>query len=164
MKVEVYKGDITQLDFQAIVNPANSSLVMGGGLAGIIKKKGGEEIEEEAKEQAPLDVGSAIVTTSGKLPCEFVIHAPTMVRPAQKVSPENARLAMKGILKCAEENGIKEIAVPGLGTGVGGVSAKDAASVMVDELKNFESDVVEKVLLVGYSDELYTAFKEELER
>lgn len=164
MKVEVFKGDITQLEVEAIVNPANSRLVMGGGLAGIIKEKGGAIIEEEGQEKAPVDVGKAVKTTAGDLPSKYVIHAPTMESPAQNVPPKNAGLAMRGILECANENEIKEVAVPGLGTGVGGVSAEDAAREMVGALKEFSGEKVEKVILVGYGDELYEAFKAEKER
>ncbi len=163
MKVEVFKGDITQLDVEAIVNPANSRLKMGGGLAGIIKNKGGAEIEKKAQKQAPVDVGKAIKTTAGDLPSKYVIHAPTMKSPAQTVSAENAGKAMRGILECAEENGIEEVAVPGLGTGVGGVSAEDAAGEMVDAVEEFEASNVEKVILVGYGDELYEAFESRID-
>ncbi len=164
MKVEVIQEDITQLDVEAIVNPANSGLVMGGGLAGIIKDKGGSVIEKEAQRHAPVDVGKAAMTTGGDLPAKHVIHAPTMESPAKNVPPENAGKAMRGILECADENGIREVAVPGLGTGVGGVSAEDAAREMVDELKEFDGENPEKVILVGYGDELYEAFKEERDR
>lgn len=164
MKVEVVQEDITQLEVEAIVNPANSGLVMGGGLAGIIKDKGGAEIEEEAQKHAPVDVGKAVITTGGDLPAKYVIHAPTMESPTKNVPAKNAGKAMRGILECAEENGVNEVAVPGLGTGVGGVSAEDAAEAMVQEIKDFESVKIEKILLLGYGDELYEAFKEAKER
>lgn len=164
MKIEVLEGDITGLEIQAIVNPANSKLIMGGGLAGIIKKEGGQEIQDEARGKAPVKVGEAIITNAGKLPSEYVIHAPTMEKPSQKISIENVRQAIQGILNCAEKNGIEEIAIPGLGTGVGGVSYEGAASAMVEELKNFESEKIKKVVLVGYGEELYQAFKEEKEK
>lgn len=164
MKVEVVQEDITQLEVEAIVNPANSGLIMGGGLAGIIKDKGGAEIEREAQRYAPVDVGKAVITAAGDLPSKHVIHAPTMENPAENIPPENAGKAMRGILECAEENGVREVAVPGLGTGVGGVSAEDAAREMVDALKEFEGENPERVILVGYGDELYKAFKSEKER
>lgn len=160
MKVEVVREDITQLDVEAIVNPANSGLVMGGGLAGIIKDKGGTEIEEEAQEHAPVDVGEAVITMGGDLPAKHVIHAPTMESPAKNVPTGNVGRAMRGILECAEGNGVKEVAVPGLGTGVGGVSAGDAAEAMLQEIKDFKSDKIEKIILVGYGEELFGAFKE----
>lgn len=160
MKIEVVRGDITKMEVEAIVNPANSHITMGGGLAGVIRRKGGEEIREEAQKFTPVEVGRAVLTKAGKLPCRFVIHAPTMERPAQKTTKEKVRLATKGILECAEKNGINEVAVPGLGTGVGGVPPKDAAKVMVEKIKNFPAKNVKKIILVGYSEELYHAFKE----
>lgn len=139
MRIEVLDSDITGLEVQAIVNPANSKLIMGGGLAGIIKEKGGKEIENEARKKAPVKVGDAVITTAGELPSEYVIHAPTMEKPSQKISIENVRQAIRGVLNCAEKNEIEEIAVPGLGTGVGGITYENAAAVMIEGIKNFES-------------------------
>ncbi len=165
VKIRVVRGDITKLEVEAIVNPANSMLVMGGGVAGAIKRAGGKEIEDEAVKRAPVPVGKAIATTAGKLKAKYVIHAPTMKRPAMRIGPENARKAMRGALECARELNVKSIAFPGLGTGVGGVSAQEAAEVMVDELKKHidEGTSLEEVLLVGFGEELANAFKEVVE-
>lgn len=159
MEIEIVKGDITKLKVEAIANPANSNMTMGGGLSGVILKAGGEEIEKEAQKLAPVKVGEAIVTGAGRLPAKYVIHAPTMEKPSMKVGKENVNLAMRAILKCADENGISEIAAPGLATGVGGVSYLDAAEAMVDEIKKFKGKDPQKVILVAYNDELYEAFK-----
>ena len=107
------------MKIEAIVNPANSYILMGGGLAGVIRRKGGPEIVEEAKKFVPVEVGKAVITGPGRLPCKFIIHAPTMREPAERIGAENVKKAMDAVLKCAEENGIEEVAVPGLGTGVG---------------------------------------------
>ena len=165
VKIRVLRGDITKLEVEAIVNPANSMLVMGGGVAGAIKRAGGKEIEDEAVKHAPVPVGKAIATTAGKLKAKYVIHAPTMERPAMQIGPENARKAMRGALECARQLKIKSIAFPGLGTGVGGVSAEEAAKVMVDELKRHidEGTSLEEVLLVGFGEELATAFAKTVE-
>ena len=122
----------------------------------------GNEIEEEAKKFAPCDVGKAIVTSAGKLKAKKVIHAPTMKNPAEKITVENVKLATRGILSCAEENGIKEIAIPGLGTGVGGVSEKDAAKAIVEVVREYETKVIEKIVLIGFTDSLYQAFLDEI--
>lgn len=159
MKIEVLKGDITKLKVEAIANPANSRMTMGGGLSGIIRKVGGEEIRKEAQKFAPVSVGNAIVTGAGRLPCKFVIHAPTMERPAEKITSENTRLAMKAILECAEQQNIREIAVPGLGTGVGGVPYEEAAKVMVKTIKNSQTKMIQKIILVAYDECLYETFK-----
>ncbi|MBW3022866.1 macro domain-containing protein [Candidatus Woesearchaeota archaeon] len=162
MEIKIMHGDITELDVEAIVNPANSYLIMGGGLAGIIKRKGGVQIEEEARKFAPCPVGKAVVTKAGRLKCNKIIHAPTMQRPAEKITEENVRLATKAILECAEKYAIKEVAIPGLGTGVGGVDEKEAAKAMIETIKNCITEVIRRIILVGYTEELYKAFLDNL--
>lgn len=103
MEIKVVKGDITKLEVEAIVNPANSNITMGGGLAGIIRRVGGEKIKKEAQKYIPVKVGDAVVTGAGRLPTKFVIHAPTMERPAMRVGKGNVQLAMRAILECAEK-------------------------------------------------------------
>ncbi|GAH84142.1 unnamed protein product, partial [marine sediment metagenome] len=122
MSIIVKLGDLTQINCDAIVNPANSFGYMGGGVAGAIKRVGGAEIEKEVVNKAPIVVGKAVSTSAGRLPCKYVIHAPTMKRPAMRIGVENARLATQAALRLAKEMGLSSIAIPGMGTGVGGVS------------------------------------------
>lgn len=152
----VKKGDITEEECDAIVNPANSLGYMGGGVALAIKLKGGKEIEEEAVRKAPIPLGKAIATKAGKLKCKFVIHSPTMQKPAEKIPLENVRLATIAALELARKLKIKSIAFPGMGTGVGGIKAEDAARVMIEECKKFE-DL--EIKLVAFDEKLYQAFK-----
>lgn len=95
MQIEVIKGSILEVDADVIVNPANSLGLMGGGVAGVIKRFGGEEIEKEAVQKAPIPVGSAVLTTAGKLKFKGVIHAPTMEKPAMESSEEKVRKAVR---------------------------------------------------------------------
>ncbi|WP_456483355.1 macro domain-containing protein [Methanopyrus kandleri] len=166
IKVVVLRGDITELNADAIVNPANSRGVMGGGVAAAIKAKGGEEIEREAMEKAPIPVGEAVETTAGDLDAEYVIHAPTMERPAQRIGVENVRKATEAALRKAEELGVESVAFPGMGTGVGGVPYEDAAETMVEVIEKLapELESVRTVYLVGYEEELAEAFRRALER
>jgi len=157
MSIVVEKGDITRVSCDAIVNPANSFGYMGGGVAGAIKRVGGVEIEKEAVSKAPIDVGRAVATTAGSLPCKYVIHAPTMKRPAMGIGVENVRLATHAALKLAGELGFRCIAIPGMGTGVGGVPPREAAKAMVEIAKNFE-DKFEKIILVDRNDEMVDSF------
>lgn len=161
MPVFVEKGDITKIVCDAIVNPANSLGYMGGGVAGAIKRTGGGEIEEEAVSKAPIPVGSAIATTAGRLRCKYVIHAPTMEYPAMRINVENVKLATKAALETAFKLGVKTIAIPGMGTGVGGVSADEAAKVMINISKEY-SDKFEKIIFIGFNDELVKAFEKYL--
>ena len=162
VRIRVLRGDITKwasdIRPSAIVNPANSLMLMGGGVAGAIKRAGGAEIEEEAREHAPVPVGEAIATRAGRLPIDYVIHTPTMEKPAMPTSKEKVRAAMMAALRCAEREGVKAIAFPGLGTGVGGLRADEAAEVMMEALKeHIEAGT-------GLSAVDFVAFTEELER
>jgi O-acetyl-ADP-ribose deacetylase (regulator of RNase III) len=150
------RGDITEEECDAIVNPANSLGLMGGGVALAIKLKGGEEIEKEAMSKAPIKVGEAIFTKAGKLRCKYVIHSPTMERPVQKIPLKNVKLATTAALNLAKKLKIKSIAFPGMGTGVGEIRAEDAAKVMVEEFKKFK-DL--EIRLVALDEELYQTFK-----
>ena len=157
MSIIVVKGDLTQTKCDAIVNPANSFGFMGGGVAGAIKRVGGIEIEKEAVSNAPIDVGKAVATTAGMLPCKFVIHAPTMKQPAMRIRIENVKLAIHAALKLGAELNLKSIAIPGMGTGVGGVPIDDAAEVMVHIAKEFENKF-EEIILIGKNEDLVESF------
>jgi O-acetyl-ADP-ribose deacetylase (regulator of RNase III) len=158
MKITVRRGDITEEPVDAIVNPSNSHGIMGGGVAWVIKKKGRQEIEDEAVKQAPIPVGSAALTTGGSLRAKHVIHATTMTEPAQRIGVENVKKATVAALECAARNGLKSIAFPGMGTGVGGVDPGEAAEAMVEVIRNFSDSTIEEVLLIGYEEEMYKAF------
>jgi len=158
MSIFVKKGDLTQVVCDAIVNPANSFGYMGGGVAGAIRRVGGREIEDEAVAKSPINVGEAIVTTPGFLPCRYVIHAPTMKQPAMRIPVENVKLATRAALKLAIQFSVKSIAIPGMGTGVGGVPADSAAEAIVSIAKEYENEF-EKIILLDRNDEMINSFK-----
>ena len=162
LRLRLAEGDLTELKVDAIVNPANSYGVMGGGVAGAIRKKGGVEIEKEATKKAPIPLGEAVATAAGKLPCRFVIHAPTMTRPAELTSLENVKKATRAALECADKAGLKQIAFPGMGTGVGRVDPSDAAQAMVETAQSFKAKNLEEVLFVSFGEELKQAFQKAL--
>jgi O-acetyl-ADP-ribose deacetylase (regulator of RNase III) len=155
-------GDITQIDCEAIVNPANSFGYMGGGVAGAIKRIGGTEIEKEAVSKAPIPVGNAISTTAGSLNCKYVIHAPTMKQPAMRIEVKNVKLATKAALELASNLKIKCVVIPGMGTGVGGVKPIDAAKAIVEIAKEFEHSF-EKIILLDRNQEMVDSFKKFLD-
>ncbi|MFQ5602674.1 MAG: macro domain-containing protein [bacterium] len=135
MEVRFLVGDLTKVQADAIVNPANSEGEMGGGIAGAIKKVGGKIIEEECMRQAPIPIGQAVLTTAGSLNCDYVIHAPTMAMPVQRTNVVNIANAMKAALQLAAEYEIEVLAVPGMGTGTGRVAIDDAAKTMIESIK-----------------------------
>ena len=159
MAIIAKQGDLTKFECDAVVNPANSSGYMGGGIAGALKRAGGTEIEKEAISLAPIKVGAAIVTKSGKLPFKYIIHAPTMSRPAMRIGVENVKQATFAALKLAEKLAISSIAIPGMGTGVGGVSHRDAAKAIVKIAKKFENSF-ESIILIDINNEMVKYFEE----
>lgn len=162
LEIRLIEGDLTDLQVDAIVNPANSRGVMGGGVARVIRQKGGVIIEKEAMAHAPIGVGEAVRTTAGTLPCRFVIHVPTMVRPAETTSVEKVRKAVQAALECADRAGLKRIAFPGMGTGVGRVDPFEAARAMVETAGTFQPQCLEEVIFVAFGEELKRAFQRAL--
>jgi len=160
--LEIVKGDITEEEVDAIVNPANSMMIMGGGVAGAIKRKGGDIIEKEALSKAPVPVGLAISTSAGKLKAKYVIHAPTMERPAMSIDVSNVYKASRAAFIEAERLGITSISLPGMGTGVGGVSYRDAVKSMYKALKDLINEGLisnlKRVRFVAWGDEAYNEF------
>jgi O-acetyl-ADP-ribose deacetylase (regulator of RNase III) len=161
MSILVQKGDLTKIPCDAIVNPANSFGYMGGGVAGVIKRIGGVEIENQAIAKAPIPVGTAVFTSAGSLPCDFVIHAPTMEQPAMRIGVDNVRNATRAALELGIELRIKKIAIPGMGTGVGGVAPDKAAEAIVSIIKRLE-DKFEKIILIDRNDEMIKSFQKYL--
>lgn len=162
LKVIVKVGDITREQVDAIVNPANSFGSMGGGCAYAIKAAGGSQIEEEAISKGPTPVGMAIETGAGGLAARYVIHAPTMENPAESIDKDNVRAATYAALRRARELGIRTLAFPGMGTGVGGVGKTEAASAMLAEIKRFsaeERSSLESIVLVAFDMDLRNAFE-----
>ncbi len=163
IKIEVQQGDITQLELDALVNAANNRLWMGGGVAGALKKAGGKEIEAEAVKKGPIPVGEAVVTGAGKLKAKYIIHAAVM-GPDLKTDAKKVREATKNSLLSGDELGIKSIAFPALGTGVGGFPLNECARIMIDEVRQYSARKtgLEKVVFVLFGQSAYQAFKQEL--
>jgi O-acetyl-ADP-ribose deacetylase (regulator of RNase III) len=161
MQVHVAKADLTLMPVDAIVNPANSLGIMGGGAAGAIKRRGGDKIQQEAMSCAPIAVGAAVVTTAGRLHARAVIHAPTMEEPGLKIGVENVRRATRAALIAAAHHGFDVIAFPGLGGG-GGVDPDDAARAMVDEIRALRTPKPGTIYLVDMDDGMLGAFEEAL--
>jgi O-acetyl-ADP-ribose deacetylase (regulator of RNase III) len=165
VRIVITKGDITSLGCDAIVNPANSQGLMGGGVALAIKKAGGDIIEQQAVAKAPIDVGYAISTTAGNLHAGFVIHAPTMEQPTQEIPIENVIKATYAALDLGNRLGAKSIAIPGMGTGIGWVGKPAAAEAIVRTIDRFLKErlgphsTLEKIILVAYDNELFEEFK-----
>src|SRR5256712_3622224 len=129
--VAIERGDITDWEVDAIVNAANSTLAMGTGVAGAIKRKGGVIIEEEAMRQGPVEVGEAVLTTGGNLAAPHVIHAAVMGSDL-KTDGEKITTTTRAVLPLAAKHRITSLALPALGTGVGRVPPAVAAHAILN--------------------------------
>ena len=156
VKIKVIQGDITGLEVDAIVNAANNHLWMGAGVAGAIKRKSGEEIEDEAMKKGPIQVGEAVVTSAGKLKAKYVIHAAVMGQDLM-TNEEYIKTATLNSLKRAEELKIESIAFPAFGTGVGGFPTDRCAQIMLDEVKDFSNKIrhLKEILFVLFDKKSY---------
>ncbi|MBU0513469.1 MAG: macro domain-containing protein [Proteobacteria bacterium] len=162
-KLELIGGDITEMDTEAIVNAANAQLVLGAGVAGAIRHKGGPSIQAECDRIGGTHVGGAVITGAGDLKARYVIHA---VGPRQGEGDEDQKLAgatKQSLLRC-EETGVKSIAFPAISTGVFGFPVDRAARIMlrtaVDHLRG--ETVLERVVFCLYGQETLAEFERAL--
>lgn len=161
--IELWQGDITELAVDGIVNAANDHLWMGAGVAGAIKRKGGQIIEQEAMAKGPIPVGEAVVTTAGTLKARYVIHAAAMGQDLH-TDESKVRAATRNSLRRMEEQHLESIAFPALGTGVGGLSLQLCAHAMLDEAIAFLQTVhgAKRVMFALFDQGAYDAFEREL--
>lgn len=163
--LELTEGDITEMQTDAIVNAANVQLVLGGGVAGAIRKKGGPEIQKECNKIEGTFVGGAVITTGGNLKAKYVIHA---VGPRMGEGNEDEKLknATLNSLKVADENKLKSIAFPAISTGIFGFPIQRCADIMlktaIDYLKGQTN--LQRVVFCLFGQESYRVFEKQLKK
>ncbi len=158
LELSVVEGDITALSVDAIANAANNRLWMGAGVAGAIKRAGGEEIEREAVAKGPIEVGDAVATGAGRLAARYVIHGAVMGQDL-RTSAELIRKTTRRCLEVADELGCGSIALPAFGTGVGGFPLDACAEIMVEAARGYEPRTLRKVNFAVFGEEARRAFE-----
>ncbi len=158
LTLEVVEGDITALDVDAIANAANDRLWMGAGVAGAIKRTGGEEIEREAVAKGPIPVGEAVATSGGRLKARHVVHGAVMGQDLQTDADVVARTTRRS-LEVADELGALSLALPAFGTGVGGFPVEECARIMVAEARAYEPRSLRRVVFAVFGPEASHAFR-----
>jgi O-acetyl-ADP-ribose deacetylase (regulator of RNase III) len=158
LQLEVREGDIAQVEADAIANAANDRLWMGGGVAGALKRAGGEEIEQEAIAQGPIELGTAVATSAGRLPACYVVHGAVMGQDL-RTSAELVRKTTHSCLGVADELGCRSLALPAFGTGVGGFPLDECARIMIGEARSFEPRSLEDVLFAVRGQDAEAAFQ-----
>ena len=163
-KIILQQGDITGAAVDAIVNAANLELIMGGGVAGAIHKKGGPSIQEECNKLAPIPLGEAAITGAGALKAKYVIHAASMGLKGPLTTRESLLNSVKNSLKRSEEKKIKSIAFPAIGTGIAGFPKEQCAQIMVDTILEHlrKGSSLEKVYIVFFKGNIQEAFEKYL--
>jgi O-acetyl-ADP-ribose deacetylase (regulator of RNase III) len=159
-RVVLLEGDITLQEVDAIVNAANSALVLGAGVAGAIRERGGPAIQAECDAHGPIEVGGAAATGAGRRRARYVIHAASMP-PGGCASEESVRASMRASLALAAERGCRTLAVPAIGAGVAGVPLQRSAEILIEEARRHlagESSLVE-IRFVLFGEQAYRVFE-----
>jgi len=159
VKITLYLGDITDCQADAIVNAANDRLWMGSGVAGALKRRGGQEIEDEAVAKGPIPVGEAVHTTAGKLGAKYVIHAAGM---GQDLVPSESSIRDSTLnsLRRADELKLKSMVYPAIGCGVGGFPVDRTARIMLEAVQEFTQGEtsLEEIIFALFTQKDYDAF------
>ncbi len=163
--LELVEGDITELEVEAIVNPANEQLKLGAGVAGAIRKKGGPSIQAECDRIGRTSVGSAVITGAGNLTAKHVIHA---VGPKMGEGDEDRKLssAVRSSLALADRHGLKSVALPAISTGVFGFPMDRCARITLTEINRYlqGGTKLERVVVCLFGDDAFKTFRRELKR
>lgn len=160
MKIQLLQTDITQLQVDAIVNAANTTLLGGGGVDGAIHRAAGPELLEECRTLNGCETGKAKITKGYRLPAKFVIHTVGPVWHGGSRNEENLlRNCYLNSLQLAEEYGLNSVAFPNISTGVYRFPKERAAEIAVEAVRNFPAKSVEDVMFVCFDDENYEIYK-----
>ena len=159
LELEVVEGDITVQTVDAIANAANDHLWMGAGVAGAIKRTGGDEIEREAVAKGPIPVGEAVATGAGALPARYVIHGAVMGQDLRTDAVLIERTTRR-CLELADELGCESLALPAFGTGVGGFALDECARIMVGVARVYRPASLRRVVFTVFGPDAARAFAE----
>jgi O-acetyl-ADP-ribose deacetylase (regulator of RNase III) len=161
MEFRVVQGDIAAQSADALVNAAGTSLQMGSGVAGALRRAAGSELNEEAVSRGPIDLGAAAVTDAYDLDAECVIHAAAMPHYGDgEATAESIRDATENALAAADERGCESLVVPALGCGVAGFDLAEGAGIIAETIDGYEPDSLTDVRLIAYSDEEYETIRD----
>jgi O-acetyl-ADP-ribose deacetylase len=159
-RIIIERGDLTEMETDAIVNAANNDLQLGGGVAGAIRRKGGDAIQRECNEIGSIPVGSAAITGGGNLKARYVIHAASM-QLGGATSAKDLRSSTAIALKIASDKKLKTIAFPAVGTGIAGFPMRECAEIMLEEAAKHLSGAtsLEKIYFVLFDEEARKIFE-----
>ncbi|WP_436343690.1 macro domain-containing protein [Natronorubrum sp. FCH18a] len=156
MEFTVIQGDIANQEADALVNAAGTSLRMGSGVAGSLRRNANGPINQEAIEKGPVDLGDVAVTDAYDLEAEYVIHAAAMPHYGDgRATSESIRIATRKSLEKADELGCESIVIPILGTGAAGFDFHEGARYVCETILNYEPSSVAETRVIAYSKQEY---------
>ena len=133
-RVVIISGDLVQQEVDAIVNAANNELLLGGGVAGAIRRAAGPSVQDECDAHGAVRVGEAAITGAGRLRARYVIHAASMSL-GKPTTRESLRSSMDHVFRLARMHDVDTIAVPAVGTGIAGFPIDECARIMASSLR-----------------------------
>jgi O-acetyl-ADP-ribose deacetylase (regulator of RNase III) len=156
MEFTTVQGDIAQQSADALVNAAGTSLRMGSGVAGALRRAAGGPINEAAVSQGPVDLGEAAVTDAFELDAEHVIHAAAMPHYGDgRATRESIRDATTNALAAADDLDCESVVVPVLGTGAAGFEFERGARIVCKAVRDYDPETLSDVRVIAYSDDEY---------
>jgi len=156
MEFTVVQGDIAAQSADALVNAAGTSLQMGSGVAGALRRAAGEGLNDEAVSKGPVELGEVAVTDAYDLDAEYVIHAAAMPHYGDgQATAESIRAATRNSLSRADELGCESVVLPVLGTGVAGFSFEEGARLLCAEVADYEPSTLSDVRVIAYGDDQF---------
>lgn len=162
MEITPHQGDIAGQEVDAIVNAANTSLVMGSGVAGALRSAGGDALNDAAVSKGPIELGGVVETAGYDLPCEYVIHAAAM--PAGgSATADSIRDATKHSLELADELGCESIVFPALGCGVAGFDLRAGFERICETIQEHEPMSLTDARIIAYGEESYAVLTDVLD-
>jgi len=160
MDFTVVQGDIAQQEADALVNAAGTSLQMGSGVAGALRRRAGAQINDEATSKGPVDLGEVAVTDAYDLDAEFVVHAAAMPHYGDgNATEQSIRDATRNSLEVADDRGANSLVIPALGCGVAGFDLREGARIICEEIAAFEPQSLEDVRVIAYADDEYETIR-----
>jgi len=165
MEFTTIQGNIAAQSADALVNAAGTSLRMGSGVAGALRQAAGDELNEAAMDEGPVDLGEVAVTDAFDLDASYVIHAAAMPHYGDgKATEESIQESTWNSLEAADELGCESVVVPVLGTGAAGFTFERAADLICSEIADYRPDSLVDVAVIAYSDEEYELLRKVAER
>lgn len=160
MEFRVIQGNIAAQSSDALVNAAGTSLRMGSGVAGALRRAAGEQLNEAAVQKGPIDLGAVAVTDAYGLDAKHVIHAAAMPHSGDGLATKQSiRNATRNSLETADELGCESLVIPALGTGAAGFDFQTGAEIICSVVDEYEPDTLSDIRLIAYADDEFQTFR-----